>query len=227
MSDTSGGYQEARSDIEEGLKQQRGLAERGVGYYDPYYQAGTGALGAYQSALAQGQDPTAFLQKILQSYRESPELQAQIQYGQQAANRAAAASGMLGSGAEMQHAAERAQALRSQDVQNYLSRILGLRQQYLSGEAGLAGQGLQSAGGINEIFGRLGQNIGQAYTGEAQADIGEAQAEAAQTGQILSLVGTVAGGLLGGPLGAAAGGALGGAVGGGGGKADLPLPFSG
>lgn len=222
MGDSTGGYEEARGAIEQGMQEQRGLEQGGEAAFGPYQQAGAGGLDAFRQALAQGQDPSAFINQLMGQYQQSPGYEQQLQAGEQAANRASAASGMLGSGAEQQAAAGRAQGLRSQDVQNYLNNVLGLRQQYLGGQSGLAGMGLKSAEDIMGARQTLGGQLGQGYGGIGQTYIGEAQ----QPGffdQLLGTAGTLGGAFLGGPGGAALGGALGkglgGMFGGGGGGA--------
>lgn len=228
--DTDGGYGQARGAIQQGMGQQIGIEQRGEQAYQPYLGAGQYAIPKYEQALGAYADPNALYQQMMSQYRESPELGAQIQAGEQAAGRASSASGMLGSGAEMQHAAERAQSLRGQDIQNYLNRMMGMRQQYLGGLGGLAGMGERAAGGVGQLTGQLGQEIGQGYGGIARADIGEAQ-QPGIGGQLLGVAGTLGGALLGGPGGAAIGGALGGGLGKlfGGGQSQsqygLPLPF--
>jgi hypothetical protein len=197
MGGSTGGYDEARQAIYTGLREQKKQQQRAEEPYQPfqpggqyeteYSQMGQQDLDAYRQALAQGADPQDLYNRMIGGYRESPEYKAQLEAGQEAANRAAAASGMLGSGAEMQHAAERAQALRGQDVQNYLNRVLGLRQQYLQGQGGL-GMGLTGRGFQGGLQGRLasardianqrmqlGEQMGQAYGGIGQSYIGEAQ----------------------------------------------------
>jgi hypothetical protein len=232
----SGGYDEAEDLIRQGMGEQRQLeqgAERG---FDPYSAAGAQGLNMFQQALAEGRDPMALLNKYMAGYRESPEFKAQLEAGQEQANRAAAASGMIGSSAEMQNAAARAQAMRSQDMQNYLSQVLGLRGQYLGGEQGLAGMGLRSAEDIMRGRSALGQQLGQGYGALAQSEIAKGQ-QPSFFDQLMGGVGTIGGALLGGPAGAAIGGAagnylFGGGGGGGGGQfrapagyPQLPSPF--
>lgn len=213
MGGDSGGYEEAQETIGRGMEEQRGLEKGAEQAYGAYGGLGGYAIPRYEQALGQGADPTALYHQFMSQYRESPELQAQIAAGEKGAGHAAAASGMLGSGAEMQAAAGRSQALRGQDIQNYLSRVMGLRQQYLGGMGGLAGMGLQGAQGIAGARMGLGQQLGEGYGGLARSQIGAAQ----QGGGMGSTIGTVAGGILGsfgGPAGAVAGAGIGGAIGG-------------
>lgn len=206
--DTDEGYEQARGAIQQGMQQQRGEEQRAEQAWGPYGGIGGYAIPKYEGALEQGADPSAYLNQLMGKYQESPYLQNQIQAGEQAAGRASAASGMLGSGAEMQAAASRAQGLRSQDMQNYLNRALGLRQQYLGGMGGLMGAGERAAGGIAGERMGLGKELGMGYTGIGQTYMSQAQ-QPGWGGQLLGAAGTLGGAFLGGPGGAAVGGALG------------------
>jgi hypothetical protein len=208
MGQDTGGYDKARNSIQNGMQQQQQIANQAGQYFNPYMQAGQGALGAFQGALAQGQDPMALYNQMLSGYRESPEFNAQLQAGTNAANNAASASGMLGSGAEAQAAAGRAQDLRSQDVQNYLNSVMGLRNQYLQGQQSLVDTGMQGATGGANVLNNLGQDIGQGYTGIANSYIGQAQ-QPGWGSQLLGAAGTLGGAFLGGPGGAAVGNKIG------------------
>lgn len=226
MGSSTKGYENAEDLIRQSMGEQRASAGRaedfyrqGIAGFSPYSQAGVGGLSEFQRALMESQDPTAYLKKLMGSYQESPGLQANIQAGEQAANRAAAASGMIGSGAEMQNAASRAQALRSQDLQNYLNQALGLRSQYLGGQQGLAGMGMRSAEDILKGYGgmagtemNLAQMLGQGYGGLAQSEIGKA-AQPGWGSQLAGGLGALGGYFLGGPAGGMLGGSLGGSLG--------------
>jgi hypothetical protein len=206
MGGSTQGYDKARDAINQGMGQQQGYANQGVGYYSPFYQAGAGALPNYQNALNQGADPSSYLNNLMSQYQQSPDLQNQINAGISAANNANSASGMLGSTQASKDAASYAEGMRSQDMQNWLSHALGLRQEYLGGEQGLGQMGFNSAAGIGNIFNNLNQDIGQGYGGIGQTYVDQ---QAQQNNRWNSL-----GGLLGKGLGLAGGWALGGPAGG-------------
>ncbi len=218
--------EQARGAIQQGLQQQKAQEQQAEQAWGPYSGLGGYAIPKYEGALEQGADPSGYLNQLMGQYQESPYLQNQLQFGQQAAGRAAAQSGMLGSGAEMQAAAGRAQGLRAEDMQNYLNRALGLRQQYLGGMGGLMGMGEEAASGIAGERTGLGKDIGKAYTGIGQTYMSEAQ-KPGIGGQLLGLAGTLGGAFLGGPGGAAVGGGIGKYFGGGQSQSQygLPLPF--
>lgn len=152
-------------------------------YYDPYINAGRGALGdmtnLYKSLLS---DPTSIMKRIGATYQASPGYQYNVQQATNSANNAAAAGGMTGSPAEQAALAGRVSGLASQDYNNYMNQALGL-----------FGQGMG-----------LGQNINQmgygASNSMAQALIDQLMSEAN-----LSYAGAASKNAAGGGMGALAG----------------------
>lgn len=131
-------------------------------YFKPYMDASTQALPQLQQQYGQlVSDPSAFINKIGEGYKQSPGLQFQIQQGTQAANNAAAAGGMAGSAQSQQNSAGIANNLANQDYYNFLKTGL---EQY--------GLGLQGLGGLyntgaNASMG-LGQDMANLYNNQAQ-----------------------------------------------------------
>ncbi len=146
-------------------------------YYNPYMQAGQGALGqlqgqygnllgglpglqsAYGQMAGMGQgvmgqygqlmnDPSAMYSKIASGYQQSPGFKWELGQGMNAANNAAAAGGMIGSPQHQQQAATMAEGLANQDFQNYMQKALGLYGQGLSGAANMYGAGIAGQQGL-------------------------------------------------------------------------------
>lgn len=139
---------------------------------DMYNEMGNwqGGLSAYINSLMQGQDPTALYNQFAAGYKESPEALALNAQGQKAANQAAAASGMLGSGAEQTAAANLAQSVRSKDFEDYMGHLYNTRGEFLNNENSLQGMmqkyfedRAQAKGGEDE--GRAGGLSGAVGTG--------------------------------------------------------------
>ena len=101
----------------------------------------------------------------------SPFAKAQLQEAQQGANSAAAATGMLGSGAEQRAAADRATAVRSQDFNNWINQIMGVRNQYLEGMGGMEQQGFQGSEFQSALAQKYYEDMAKAKAGE---DMGRA-----------------------------------------------------
>lgn len=191
------------------------IPSRMLPYYQPYMNAGQGALnqlqGQYGNLLGnyqgvQGQynqlmnDPDAFLAKIGSGYQKSPGFDWQMNQGMNAANNAAAAGGMAGSPQHQQQAATMAEGLANQDYYNYMNHALGLYNTGLQGNANLYGAGLSGLQGLNQMgynaANEYGQDIGNylmnqgnmAYAGQAAQN----QARGSQWGDIFGALGAMA-----------------------------------
>lgn len=182
-------YEHLAGQIREGMGARREGVERGEQAYQPYAQAGQGALGQFQQTLGQGADPQGLINQILGGYQESPYAKFQTQRGLQAREHAAAASGMLGSGEQQQGAQEFAQQVSSKDMQDYLDRVLGLRSQYLSGLGGLESQGFQSARDIGGMRAGLGGQLAGDFGSLGQAIGGQDIAKAGGINKLIGLIG--------------------------------------
>jgi hypothetical protein len=161
-----------------------------VGGLAPFQKAGVGALGQFQQALGGMADPQAYINKVMGSYQQSPEAHQQIQQAMQAANQAASASGMLGSGAEQTALQKQAQQLTAADQQRYLQNVLGVGGQYRAGLGQLLGLGAQTGAQMGQFDIGTGQDIANVLARQAQA---QAQAQQAQTGGILGGLGGLLG----------------------------------
>jgi hypothetical protein len=177
------------NDILKGYGQYKGEMS---GNLSPYMQAGNGAIGTYQNALNQMQDPTKFMNNIMGQYQQSPWAKFQTQQGINAANNAGSASGMLGSGAEQKELADYAQNISSRDMQQYFNNAMGINNQYLGGYGHLMDNGLNA----NSIYGGFLGNLmnSQAGVGKslASAQSYQGQNENAGIGSMLGGLGSLA-----------------------------------
>jgi len=132
------------NELNQGLQGSQGLYNQGMGYLSPFMQREPGLYQQYMDTLGQSKNPMDLYNQFANSYKMSPEAQAQIQVGQKNANNAATASGMLGSGAAQTAAAGLAQSVRSQDFDKYMQNMFGIRDQYLGGLGGMQKEGFQA-----------------------------------------------------------------------------------
>ncbi len=127
-------------------------------YFNPYINAGQQALPQlqqqYGNLLGEGaglqnqynqlmNDPTSVMNKIGAGFQQSPGYQWQVNQSLGAANRAAAAGGMVGSPAEQQQIAGTVNQLANQDYYNYLNHGMSMYNTGLQGATNLYGMGLQ------------------------------------------------------------------------------------
>lgn len=154
-------------------------------YYDPYINAGLGALPGLQDQYGKlTGNPGGFLNDIGKGYQKSPGFDFALQQALTSGRQAAAAGGMAGSPAHEQYSMETATGLANQDYNNWLQSALGLYGTGLQGQQGLYGMGFNASD-------QLAQQIAQALAAKSSLKYA-GQANENQTKQ----------GMLGGFLGA-------------------------
>lgn len=115
------------------------------------YNSLLGGLPGLQSQYNQmSQNPGDFINNIGKGFQQSPGYQFQVDQATNAANRAGAAGGMLGSPMEQHELANSVSGLANQDYYNWLNQALSQHSQGLSGQQDLYGMGLN---GINNLYG--------------------------------------------------------------------------
>jgi hypothetical protein len=137
-------------------------------YFDPYINAGKNALpilqGQYGDLL---NNPGGKVNQIGGSFQQSPGFQFALQQALQGAGHAAAAGGMAGSPQHEQQNMGIATQLGNQDYYNYLDKALGLYNQGLSGEQGMAGMGLTAGTSQADMIAQaLAQQGNNAFRGQ-------------------------------------------------------------
>jgi len=157
-------------------------------YYQPYINAGQGAMGDLQTQYKQLlSDPTAIMNMIGGKFQASPGYQYNVGQATNAANQAAAAGGMAGSPAEQAALASRISGMASQDYNNYMNQGLGLY-----------GQGLGVAGNINQMgYGasnELAQSLMSALMSQSQNAYAGANTKNQQSGGMFGGLGGLFGG---------------------------------
>ncbi len=194
-----GGREQAAKDMQNQYQQGMAGAQAGM---NPYIDRGNTAYQAFIDALNQGKNPADLYNQFAAGYKESPEALAMTQVGQTGANNAAAASGMLGSGASQTAAANLAQSTRADDFNKYMQNMYNTRSEYLGGQSGLEQQGFSASNNLMQMMQKYYEDMAKA----------KAAQDTAQAGGMQGLAGLglgVAGSIFGGPIGGAIGGAIG------------------
>jgi hypothetical protein len=118
-------------------------------YYQPYIDAGTGALNTLQDQYGNLiSNPGGFINQVGSGFQSSPGYDYEVDQATQAANNAAASTGMLGTPQEQQQLATTVSGLANQDYYNYLNTALGAYNTGISGESNLANMGYNAASGL-------------------------------------------------------------------------------
>lgn len=141
---------------------------------NPFLQAGQGAIGNYQHWLQGMQDPSHFINNLMGQYQESPYAKYQQQQAMRAGTNAASMGGLpngmggagIGSTPFQLQAQQNASNISSQDMNQWLQNVLGINTQYGAGNQYLMGQGANAANALTNMYGQLGQNMGEAAYGQ-------------------------------------------------------------
>lgn len=152
--------------------------DRASGVFNPFIQEGQKGMGRYGDFLEGMRDPSEFINKLMGGYQESPYSKYLKDYINRAGINAASESGLIGSTPYMQAAQENASGIVSRDMQDWLSRVLGISTQYGQGLGDLMRQGATAAGQQANIFGQRGAD-------EALLSYGKESADHSRTGNII------------------------------------------
>jgi hypothetical protein len=132
----------------------------------PFLNAGTGAIGNYQQWLQGQKDPTNFINNLMGGYQESPYTRYLQNQAMNAGQNAASASGMLGSTPFLQQQQQNAANISQQGMDDWLSNVLGINQQYGQGQQNLMTGGQNAANALTGLYNQMGQNMGAAAYGK-------------------------------------------------------------
>ena len=145
--------------LEQALQFQEGVYGTAKGNLQPYATTGQGALYGLSSLLGLGGRPgqpnTGLgAQQGFQDYTQTPGYQFGLQQGNLGANRALAAAGLTGSGAQAKALTQYNQGYASQGFNNYLSQL-----------SSLAGMGEQAGASLGQIGTGVGSQVGTSAGG--------------------------------------------------------------
>ena len=174
------------------LTQQRtsGLYDKGIGYYEPYTQAGIGAYNQ-QAALSGALGPEA-QQKAYAAYQQSPGVAFAQQEAERAILRNASALGGLGGGNVRDELSRRAVGTYMQDFQNQFGRLGEVSAQgynAASQAAGMRGMQAGSEQTLGMTAAQIPMNVGSAI---AQGRFQTGQTIGGQRGQLGQVMGNQA-----------------------------------
>lgn len=144
----------------------------GVGkqYHEPFIQRGQQAQGITNPIYERmAQDPSAFLNALMEGYTPSRGYQTREKVLSQALRNSAAQGGYAGTPYAQREQGEAVNDILGSDQQQYLGNLMGLQGQGLQGLQGDVGRGYLSSGGLADYLGNaLNQQGTLAYQGQAQ-----------------------------------------------------------
>lgn len=142
--------------VQDRLNQVNGIGKQ---YYDPYInqglEAGNRANQEYSSML---DDPTGFVNAIMQSYQPSSGYQFKEDRLKRNAANTSAAGGFAGTQYDNDNQSALINALLGEDMQQYLQNVSGVHGKGLAGKELVAGRGYDASSSLADF---LGSNMGQ------------------------------------------------------------------
>ncbi len=146
-------------------------------YYQPYMDAGKGALGSLQGEYGSAlNDPNAIYNKLAGGYKESPGYQFKLKSALGAGQNASASGGMLGTPQDVQQQEQIGHDISDQDFEKYMQHMSGIYNRGLEGEEGINKQGFDASTGYGNMLGSiLGQKGKMAYEGANAANTAKGQ----------------------------------------------------
>lgn len=167
MSGILGGlFGDSGSPYEAAMGQYQDYTRRAENSLNPFLSAGHGAIAPFQQWLSSMQNPSQFLNNLTNQYQESPFSKYQQQQAMRAAQNAASASGLSGSTPFMQQIQQNASNISSQDMNNWLSKVLGINTQYGAGNQSLINSGLGAGNALAGLYGDMGRSMAEAAYGK-------------------------------------------------------------
>jgi len=157
------------------------------GYFQPWIDAGKNALPQLQQQYGNLiNNPGGMLNKMGQGFQQSPGFKFQTDQALGAANRAAAAGGMLGTPMEQQNIAGVVNGLANRDYYNYLDHVGNLYSAGLNGFGNMSHDGLMASSNLGEDLANILMSQAQmAYAGTANQN----QSQGGSLGGIGGLLG--------------------------------------
>ena len=209
LSDLFGGHkQNPMDEANKYINQIPGVGHKG---YDPYINRGEDASTRTKSKYEElMNDPTAFMNKLMEGYKPSEGYQFQKGQLQKEMGNTAASGGVAGTPMDQMNQAEGIQGILGKDMQQYLSNAFGAFNTGLQGEQGVADTGFKATGALTDLLGStLNKQGGMAFQNAQQNN----SDKNGFMQMLIKALGTGAGALLGGPAGGAIGGGIGGLAG--------------
>lgn len=175
----------------------------GTGQLSPYInsglQSGANAKTAFDFMTS---DPTGFLDMLMKGYKTSEGYNFKKDLLTKELGNTAAAGGVAGTPYDQLNQGSAVQGLLSEDMQQYLSNLLGINKTGLEGETGIANRGFGASEDLLSLLqGNANQKAGLAFNSAQQNNADKS----GLFNMIAKALGAGAGAIFGGPGGAAAG----------------------
>lgn len=188
--DPAGIFQTPPNPADAGMGYLNQATQQLPGYFQPYMNAGQSFLPQLQSQYGQlMSNPGGALNRMGANFQQSPGYQWDVNQALGAANRAAAAGGMLGSPQEQQNIAGTVNQMANQDYYNWMNHAMSMYNTGLQGAQNMYGIGYDASKNLGEDLANIYQSQAQlGYAGQANQN----QASQGMLGNVLGAAGMVA-----------------------------------
>jgi hypothetical protein len=171
LSDIFGGlFGDSGAPYEDYQKELSKYFNQAQGYQNPFFNAGSGAIPQFQEWLGGMKNPNDFINNLMGKYQESPwakyQQEQSIRAGQNAGSRGDMNVGGTGSTPMAQFLQDNARNISSQDMQNWLGRVLGINTEYGQGLNNEINRGQGSANAMTNFLGDYGNRQAEASMGQ-------------------------------------------------------------
>lgn len=147
-------YKHAMREYQKWLQQNQALQQ-------PYMDAGREGMENYQGWLQNQEDPSGFINNLMQNYQQSPYIANLQRDAQNAGINAASASGLMGSTPFAQQLQQNATNISQQGMNDWLQKVLSINTQYGQGQQNLLQMGQNATNALSGIYSQAGQDMGQ------------------------------------------------------------------
>jgi len=153
------------------MKQYQEWANKAQSVQNPFLDFGKSGMPLFQDWLSKMKDPSTFINNLMGKYQESPFAKFQQEQAVRRANNAGSTgsteAGGIGSTPMTQFMEQNASNISSQDMQNWLAKVLGINTEYGTGLNQEIGVGQNASNALTNLFNEMGSRMGEAAYGRA------------------------------------------------------------
>jgi hypothetical protein len=157
----SGLFGDSGAPYKDASKQYQKYFQGAQQFQNPFFNAGQQATDNFQNWLQGQQDPSAFINKLMGGYQESPWAKNLQQQSLRASQNLGSANGLTGSTPMQLQAQQNAGNISSQDQNQWLQNVLGVNSNYGAGQQSLMQGGQGAANILSQLFGNAGSDMSQ------------------------------------------------------------------
>lgn len=166
----SGLFGNSGAPFKKAMEQYERFGQKGEAVQNPFLNMGKNAIPQFQEWLSGMKDPSSFINNLMGGYQESPWAKYQQEQALRASgnmgSRGDTIAGGLGSTPMAQFNQQNARNISSQDMNQWLSHVLGINTQYGGGLQNQITGGQNAANALTNMYGDLGRNMAEMAYGK-------------------------------------------------------------